>query len=748
MKIFKKSSMFSFYFVVSGLLLTSLLPGCSCDSGANDDKVVYSQVIGPGGGTVSDPRGASVVIPEGALTEDTEITITTYKNSNELSDDFGVNLFVGGADFGPDGLEFKKPVTITFPSSRKLIPGQRQSLFVYNDETTTWDQTDFVATANSDASSISAEVTHFTPYASALIPEGSLSIFTTLFDGNDGHIAFGYYLAWFFSNVDIIGFTTECGDTIYEAVGVFLDLNWQSGGTSGSEAYMEGEKDISTVMQFSYTSDYTTSGGINNSYSLLVTVYFSETETIPESECNISILEPLPNATVSGLETISTYIVTGEDNADITSVDFYIDGTKVGSDSEPPFEYIWDTSTYSEGEHTLQAKVAVSTGATAESETVTVNVGDSASETVADPVFSPDGGDVSYGDTVSITSATSGATIYYTTDGSVPSSTNGSVYSVPINLTRSMQILAIATATDMDDSEIISKSFYIPSSKIYFASDRGGNVEIYSMNMDGTNITNLTNHSSIDTCPSVSPDGSKIAFMSNRDEFNHETYIMNNDGSNVTRLTNDGYIHQNPSFSPDGQKIIFNSNLDETHYEIYTINIDGTNLTRLTNNSYYDSCAVYSPDGSKIVFVSNRDTENYPQVYIMNSDGTGVARITNDINSTYNFISVNPFGSSLIASKVDNDNYTIPGGACVLVGINYSGGETEIFGPNFYDAGYPDPESEGIEATCYSNDGRYIIMSKRIECSVDVYLFRINSDGSGLLQLTTTGSDIYPSCGF
>jgi TolB protein len=85
--------------------------------------------------------------------------------------------------------------------------------------------------------------------------------------------------------------------------------------------------------------------------------------------------------------------------------------------------------------------------------------------------------------------------------------------------------------------------------KIAFASGRVGDDEIYVMNADGSNQTNLTNNPAEDYMPCFSPDGTMIAFTSYRDG-NLEIYVMNADGSNQTRLTNNSAWDGSPSWGP------------------------------------------------------------------------------------------------------------------------------------------------------------------------------------------------------
>jgi Tol biopolymer transport system component len=188
-------------------------------------------------------------------------------------------------------------------------------------------------------------------------------------------------------------------------------------------------------------------------------------------------------------------------------------------------------------------------------------------------------------------------------------------------------------------------------SRVAFTSTRDANVvpynfntEIYVMNADGSNQTRLTNNSSYDSGPSWSPDGSKIAFVSDRHlpppppigpppagPGHTDIYVMNSDGSNPVRLTNNTFSEGQPDWSPDGSKITFISDRDG-NTEIYVMSADGSNQTRLTNNTAFDSGPSWSPDGSKIAFDTDRDggTEADVEIYSMNADGSNQTRLTNN----------------------------------------------------------------------------------------------------------------------
>lgn len=166
---------------------------------------------------------------------------------------------------------------------------------------------------------------------------------------------------------------------------------------------------------------------------------------------------------------------------------------------------------------------------------------------------------------------------------------------------------------------------------IAFDSDRDNNWEVYSMGPDGSNTVNLTNNPAEDRNPVWSPDGSQIAFVSNRDngkEGGQFIYVMNADGSNVRQLTFDNGSDW-PDWSNDGSRITYTRNDD-----IYVIDADGNGQPiNLTNSPEKDWKSVWSPDGKHIAWLSGSGS-NW-NAFIMDVNGSNVKQITDNGNVNF-----------------------------------------------------------------------------------------------------------------
>jgi len=165
--------------------------------------------------------------------------------------------------------------------------------------------------------------------------------------------------------------------------------------------------------------------------------------------------------------------------------------------------------------------------------------------------------------------------------------------------------------------------------KIVFTSTRNGDLDLYICDIDGNNAKQITFGLGYDGGAFFSPDGKKLVFRASRPTTeaeiadykdmlskglvaptNMEIYTCNIDGSDLKQVTHLGKANWAPFYHPGGKKIIFSSNHHSEKgydFQLYMINEDGTGLERITNNSLFNAFPMFSPDGKKLIFSSNRN---------------------------------------------------------------------------------------------------------------------------------------------
>ena len=172
------------------------------------------------------------------------------------------------------------------------------------------------------------------------------------------------------------------------------------------------------------------------------------------------------------------------------------------------------------------------------------------------------------------------------------------------------------TENDWDD---FHPTWSPDGTQIAFYSERDGYADIYVIGSDGTDERQLTDTRSNDKDPAWSPDGTQIAFVSRRDG-DYEVYMMQSDGSDQRPLTDNDTDEWSPAWSPNGTQLAFASDRHGERH-LYVIGADGSDLRRLTEASLpWSDDPAWSPDGTQIAFRSNRD--GFVDVYVV-SVGAG-----------------------------------------------------------------------------------------------------------------------------
>ncbi len=192
-------------------------------------------------------------------------------------------------------------------------------------------------------------------------------------------------------------------------------------------------------------------------------------------------------------------------------------------------------------------------------------------------------------------------------------------------------------------------------SEIVFVRKSGNGSDLFIMDYDGYNPKRLTSHKSSILSPDCSPDGAQVVFTSDRN-WDHDVYLLNFKATRLpaegSRITRGIHLDSSPSWSPDGSRVAFSRNGD-----IYVASPSGEILKRLTTSPAIDISPTWSPDGTKIAFVSDR--AGAPNIYVMSSDGGRALKITSGGYNTDPVWSPNPLVNRIAFVKVEKSKADI-----------------------------------------------------------------------------------------
>lgn len=254
--------------------------------------------------------------------------------------------------------------------------------------------------------------------------------------------------------------------------------------------------------------------------------------------------------------------------------------------------------------------------------------------------------------------------------------------------------------------------------KIVFVSSKDGNEDIYSINLDGSELTRLTDHPGRDIYPAASPDGKKIVYTSDING-TWQLMVMNWDGTEKTQLTYDPWRSGSSTWSFDGRFIFFGV-FQDGDWEIYRINSDGSSMKRLTfNPSAYDWHPYSHPFQYKVIYESG--TVGNEDSYLMDYDGKNIERVSG-INMRKRVPTISADGKTIIFMGYEGENSSI-------FALDSNGENLRNLSGSLVECSHPS----------ISPDNAYITFNSIVNGQDEIFI--MNLDGTGLVQLTNIPGD-------
>jgi TolB protein len=268
-------------------------------------------------------------------------------------------------------------------------------------------------------------------------------------------------------------------------------------------------------------------------------------------------------------------------------------------------------------------------------------------------------------------------------------------------------------------------------SHIYFVSDRSGNKEIWSMDYDGSNQKQITHYRSTSITPSVSPDGTKLAFTTFAKGNPSIIVFSLETGRQLSFYNPKASLNATPNFTPDGKHILFASTVNSNYTNIYMADPDGGHLQRISNTRKIEVEPKANPKSSTdIVFVSGRSGPQ--QIWRMNIDGTDVSMLTTGEGDASN-PSWHPDGQVIAFSWTRG----------------FEPGNFNIFLMDVASRNITAQLSHGMgrnENPSWGPDGRHLVFASNRNGGT-MQIFTMLADGTQIQQLTTQGRNTMPVWG-
>lgn len=262
--------------------------------------------------------------------------------------------------------------------------------------------------------------------------------------------------------------------------------------------------------------------------------------------------------------------------------------------------------------------------------------------------------------------------------------------------------------------------------RIVFLSNHEGAWSVYSNSVDQPEKMRIPQFNVSATWrPSVSPDGTKIAFVSTAQGFPlSQIWVMDADGTNFANITQDAQAHSEfPSWSPDGSQIAYHRYTPNGEGDIYVMNADGTDKRNVTNSSTGDWWPSWHPDGNRLAF---HTIESGVPFYIstINVDGSGRQEVLRQPSLFFRNPSWSPDGSRLaFQCNIESNIWEI----CVA---NGDGSNPQ----NITNLGVAGRQHRLVS---WSPDGNMLTFDSNRDGQENTFdIFVMNANGSGLSNLT------------